>query len=171
MLEASFQVSILRPYFENLGERLVKSPKVYFLDTGLLSYLVGLRDPALAASGPLGGSLFENLVAVEIYKTLAHRGEEPLFYFWRTAAGVEVDFIVEGRGTAVSNVENASKILAVPVPVEANLSATPRARMARGVAGFRRDFGERAGVGYEVHLGETILPLGDGTIALPYSAL
>ena len=157
VLEASFQVFILRPYFENLGKRLVKSPKVYFLDTGLLGYLVGLRDPAHAAAGPMGEALFENLVAVEIYKTLAHRGEEPLFYFWRTAAGAEVDFIVEHRDGLV--------------PIEAKLSATPRPRMARGVAGFRRDFGERARQGFVVHPGETVLPLGDGAVALPFSAL
>jgi hypothetical protein len=101
-------------------------------------------------------ALFENLVAVEIYKTLAHRGEEPLFYSWRTSAGAEVDFIVEHEGGLV--------------PVEAKLSATPRTRMARGIAGFRGDFGERAGRGFVVHPGDTVLPLGDGAIALPFSA-
>jgi predicted AAA+ superfamily ATPase len=155
VLEASFQVFLLRPYFENMGKRLVKSPKVYFMDTGLLGYLVGLQDPAHAAAGPMGGPLFENLVAVEIYKTLAHRGEEPLFYFWRTAAGAEVDFIVESREGLV--------------PIEAKLSSTPRPRMARGIARFRADFGERAGKGFVVHPGETLLPLGEGSVTLPFS--
>ena len=77
ILEASFQVFIVRPYFVNLGKRLVKSPKVYFTDTGLLCYLVGLRDIEHAASGPMGGAIFENLVVAELFKTSLHRGEEP----------------------------------------------------------------------------------------------
>jgi hypothetical protein len=56
------------------------------------------------------------------------------------------------------------------VPIEAKLSATPRGRMARGIAGFRGDFGERAGNGFVVHPGDTVLPLGGGTVAMPFSA-
>ena len=52
VLEATYQVIILRPYFANIGKRLVKTPKVYFVDTGILCYLAGLKDPAHAASGP-----------------------------------------------------------------------------------------------------------------------
>jgi hypothetical protein len=157
ILEASFQLFVLRPYFANLGKRLVKSPKVYFTDTGLLCYLVGLRDPGHAASGPMGGAIFENLVAAELYKSFVHRGEEPLIYFWRTAAGAEVDFIVEVEGRLI--------------PLEVKLSATPRPEMARGIVAFRQLFGDRAGAGYVVHPGEMLLPLGDGTMALPFALL
>lgn len=62
VLEATFQVVILRPYFANVGKRLVKTPKVYFTDTGTLCYLVGLRDPAHAAASPLAGAIFETAV-------------------------------------------------------------------------------------------------------------
>ncbi len=93
ILEASFQVFLLRPYYVNLGKRLVKSPKVYFTDTGLLCYLVGLRDAGHASAGPMSGALMENLVVAELYKTSLHRGEEPALYFWRTAAGAEVDAV------------------------------------------------------------------------------
>ncbi len=89
VLEATFQVIVLRPYFANVGKRLVKTPKVYFTDTGTLCYLVGLRDPEHAAAGPLGGAIFETAVLAEIVKTFWHRGEEPQVYFWRTATGVE----------------------------------------------------------------------------------
>jgi predicted AAA+ superfamily ATPase len=157
ILEASFQVFLLRPYFVNLGKRLVKSPKIFFMDTGLLSYLVGLRDAGHAAAGPMGGAIFENLVVAEIYKTLTHRGEEPVLYFWRTAAGAEVDLIVENQGGLI--------------PIEVKLSATPRPAMAHAIAGFRRDFGERALPGYVVHPGDTLLPLGAGAIALPFARL
>ena len=157
ILEASFQVFVLRPYFANIGKRLVKSPKVYFMDTGLLSYLVGLRDVEHTAAGPMGGAIFENLVAAELYKTLIHRGEEPAMYFWRTASGSEVDLIVEIQGKLI--------------PIEVKLSATLRPEMAREIAGFKRDFGDRALPGYVVHPGDTILPLGGGAVALPFALL
>jgi hypothetical protein len=159
ILEASFQVFILRPYFVNIGNRLVKSPKVYFMDTGLLCYLVGLRDGEHAAAGPMGGAIFENLVAADLYKTLTHRGEEPALYFWRTAAGSEVDLIVETQGKLI--------------PIEVKLSATPRPEMASAIASFRKDFAlnptlsDRVAPGYVVHPGNTLLPLGGGTLALP----
>jgi hypothetical protein len=157
ILEASFQIFLLRPYFVNIGKRLVKSPKVYFLDTGLLCYLVGLQDPQHASAGPMGGALFENLVAAEIYKTLLHRGEEPKLYFWRTAAGSEVDLVIEAQGNLI--------------PIEVKLSATPRPEMGRDIARFRKDYRERVDHGFVVHPGKNILPLGDGTIALPFAEL
>lgn len=157
ILEASFQVFLLRPYFVNLGKRLVKSPKVYFTDTGTLCYLVGLRDWEHAAAGPLGGAILENMVVAELYKTMLHRGEEPTLYFWRTAAGVEVDLIVEYQ----------TRLL----PIEIKKTMTVRPDMARSLVAFRRDFGERAMAGYVVNPGHTILPLGDDTLALPIASL
>jgi predicted AAA+ superfamily ATPase len=157
ILEASFQVFLLRPYFVNLGKRLVKSPKVYFVDTGLLCYLVGLRDAEHAAAGPMGGAIFENLVVAELFKTSLHRGQEPALYFWRTAAGSEVDLVIESQSRLI--------------PIEIKSSATPRPEMAREIAAFRRDFGERAGDGYVVHAGKMVLPLGGSTLALPFAAL
>ena len=157
ILEASFQVFLLRPYFVNLGKRLVKSPKVYFTDTGLLCYLVGLRDAEHAAAGPMGGALMENLVVAELYKTSLHRGEEPALYFWRTAAGSEVDLIIETQSELI--------------PIEIKASATPRPEMAHEIAAFQRGFGERARRGYVIHPGRTVLPLGGGALALPLAAL
>ncbi|MCX7706619.1 MAG: ATP-binding protein [Anaerolineae bacterium] len=157
VLEASFQVFLLRPYFVNLGKRLVKAPKVYFTDTGLLSYLVGLREPEHAAAGPMSGALMENLVIAELFKASLHRGEEPAIYFWRTAAGNEVDAIIE-RSTHL-------------IPVEIKTSATPRPEMAREIAAFQRDFGDRAANGYVIHPGRRVLPLGGGVLAWPLGAL
>lgn len=157
ILEASFQVFILRPYFANLGKRLVKSPKVYFMDTGLLCYLVGLRDIEHASSGPMGGAIFENLVVAELVKTHVHTGVEPAFYFWRTAAGAEVDLVVDTPGG--------------PIPLEVKLSSTVRPEMAREIVAFRRLFAERAAKGYVVHPGKMVLPLGEGVMAVPFAAL
>jgi predicted AAA+ superfamily ATPase len=123
------------------------------MDTGLLCYLVGLRDVEHAAAGPMGGAIFENLVVAELYKTLTHRGDEPAMYFWRTAAGSEVDVILDLQGKLI--------------PIEIKLSATPRPEMCTAIAAFRRDFGEQVGQGYVVHPGNTLLPLGSNTLALP----
>jgi predicted AAA+ superfamily ATPase len=157
VLEATYQVLILRPYFANVGKRLVKTPKVYFLDTGSLCYLTGLKDAEHAVSGPMGGAVFETAVVGEIYKTLVHRGEEPRLYFWRTASGMEVDVIVESGG--------------VLVPVEAKLSSTPRPAMAKGIGAFRSIMGDKSAAGFVVHSGDILLPLGDGSTALPIARL
>lgn len=87
VLEATYQVIVLRPYFANVGKRLVKTRKVYFTDVGPLCHLAGLRDPAHAASGPLGGATMETAVLSEIVKITAHRGLTPRVFFWRTLAG------------------------------------------------------------------------------------
>ncbi len=157
LLEASFQIFILRPYFANIGKRLIKSPKVYFVDSGLLCYLVGLRDIEHAAAGPMGGAIFENLVMAELFKIYLHRGEEPALYFWRTAAGAEVDVVVDAPNALI--------------PLEIKLSETPRPEMAGGLISFQRDFKEKAGAGYVIYPGKLILPLGQGAASLPLSHL
>jgi predicted AAA+ superfamily ATPase len=78
VLEATFQVIILRPHFAKVGKRLVmvKSPKVYFSEVGTLCNLNGLKDPEHSATGPMGGAIFETAVLTEIIKTISHRGQE-----------------------------------------------------------------------------------------------
>jgi hypothetical protein len=157
VLEATFQVIILRPYFANVGKRLVKTPKVYFSDVGTLCHLTGLKDPEHAATGPMGGAIFETAVLSEIVKTLIHRGQEPQVYFWRTAAGAEVDIVV-AKGERL-------------IPLEVKLSATPRPAMARNLTAFQKDLEDRAAPGYVIHPGEVRLPLAPGVTALPFSEL
>jgi hypothetical protein len=157
VLEATFQVIVLRPYHANVGKRLVKTPRVYFGDTGTLCYLAGLKDPGHAAAGPMGGAIFENAVLLEIVKGFSGRGEEPRVYFWRTSAGVEVDLVVETGGKLI--------------PIEVKLSATPRPAMADGILAFRRDLGELAGTGFVIHPGTVRLPLAPGVVALPFADL
>ena len=157
ILEATYQVIVLRPYWANVGKRLVKSPKVYFTDTGTLCYLAGLRDPDHAAHGPLGGPPLETAVIAEISRSLTHRGIEPQLYFWRTSAGAEVDLVVDTGETLI--------------PIEIKLSSSPHRAMARGIEAFRRDHGPRAARGYVVHPGDLALPLGRDAKALPLAAL
>lgn len=148
---------VLRPYFANLGRRQVKAPKIYFTDTGTLCHLVGLRDSVHAALGPMAGSIFEAAVLSEIMKTLTHRGESPSVYFWRTARGLEVDFVLE----------TGEKI----TPVAAKLSSTPSPRMASGIKALRDGLGDRAGRGYVVHPGDVRLPLAPDIVAIPFSEM
>ncbi|WP_419933961.1 ATP-binding protein [Candidatus Palauibacter sp.] len=157
VLEATHRIFIVRPYFANIGKRLVKTPKIYFGDPGTLCYLTGLRDPDHAAAGPMAGCLMETAVLGEIIKTLTSRGLSPQVHFWRTAAGVEVDFLVEA-GTKF-------------IPIEVKKSATPRPAMATSLRAFQRDLGDRVGPAYLVHSGEGKLPLGSGVTAVGFSEL
>jgi predicted AAA+ superfamily ATPase len=157
VLEATFQVIVLRPYHANVGKRLVKTPKVYFTDTGVLCYLAGLKDADHAAVGPLGGAIFETAVLLQIVKAFVNRGEEPQIHFWRTSAGVEVDIIVEAGGELI--------------PIEVKLSATPRPAMAGGIRTFQEDLGVKAGKGFVVHPGDVRLPLAPNVVALPIADL
>jgi len=157
VLESTFQIIVLRPYFANVGKRLVKTPKVYFTDTGMLCYLAGLKDPAHAAAGPLGGAIFETAVLMEIVKTLVHRGEDPKVYFWRTSTGVEVDIVVSA-GAAL-------------IPIEVKLSSTPRPVMADAIRVFQQSLGQKSTPGYVIHPGDVRIPLGPGVSALPFGDL
>lgn len=98
MLEASGLVFLLRPYHRNFGKRLMKSPKVYFIDTGLASYLFGLHDAMQLSQSPYWGALFETLVISEWVKVFLHAGKQPPLYFWRSSDGLEVDLIVDYGG-------------------------------------------------------------------------
>ena len=93
VLEASHTIFRLNPYFENFGKRIIKSPKIYFTDVGLASYLLGIESPALAARDPLIGNLFENMVVIEALKARLNAGKEPELYFYRDNKGNEVDLL------------------------------------------------------------------------------
>lgn len=95
LLERSQIIFLLQPYYKNLGKRLVKSPKLYFLDTGLVSYLSGNTNKEIIQQGPMAGALFENFVTAEIYKYFCNRGIKPPLYHFRDSQGVEVDLILE----------------------------------------------------------------------------
>ena len=105
----------------------------------------------------MAGAILETAVVSEIVKTLTHRGLDLQVYFWRTAAGTEVDILVEvGREQ---------------VPVEVKLSATPSPGMAAAIKRWKQDFHETAMPGYVVHPGNVLIPLGAGVLALPFAAL
>lgn len=93
ILEASFILILLQPYFENFGKRSIKSPKVYFTDVGVVSSLLGIETVAQMERDPLRGNLVENFVLLELMKARLNAGLEPELYFFRDAHGHEVDII------------------------------------------------------------------------------
>lgn len=93
VLEASYAVFRLQPYFENFGKRIVKSSKLYFTDVGLASYLLGIENVDQISRDPLKGNLFENLVILDFYKALLNQGREARIYFYRDKSQYEVDLI------------------------------------------------------------------------------
>lgn len=157
VLEASYQVTILRPYHVNVGKRLVKTPKVYFSDVGTLCYLTGLKDPEHAFAGPMGGAILETAVLSELVRTITHQGRTPRVFFWRTTAGREIDFVVDSDSGLV--------------PIEVKLSATPRYAMASNITKFQRDLPDGSTQGFVVHPGSVQSPLTERVRSLPFSLL
>lgn len=98
VLEASHVVFLLPPYHENFGKRVIKSPKLYFADPGLASFLLGLHTREAILSGPSAGPLAETAVVSEWWKAFRRRGERPPLFFWSTGTGAEVDLLIERNG-------------------------------------------------------------------------
>lgn len=101
VLEASFIIFKLPPFFENIGKRLVKSPKYYFWEPGLLSFLLDIKDPSQIMCDPLVGSLFENLVVVEAMKAITHRGQRSNLHFYRDNHNKEIDLLFKRDGRQI----------------------------------------------------------------------
>ncbi|HEV3076237.1 MAG TPA: ATP-binding protein [Thermoanaerobaculia bacterium] len=155
LLEAAYVIRLLPPYYENFGKRIVKSPKLYFLDSALVSALT--RQPAAdaALAGAMGGALFEGFVASEAYKVFAIAGKRPDLFFWRSHGGLEVDLV-----------------LLLPsglVPVEIKLTATPTLRHAEALGRFKQLAASRAaGPGLLVCNIPEPVPLPGENLALPW---
>ena len=95
ILEASYQVYLLYPYYKNLGKRLIKSPKLYFCDTALASYLLGIHNYDTLINSPSFGALFETMVVNDVLKRFLNSGQMPALYYLRTRDGLEVDLVLE----------------------------------------------------------------------------
>lgn len=109
VLESSFIIFKLEPYFENYTKRLIKSPKIYFYETGLASYLLGIKNPDQISRDPLVGNLFENMVIVEILKSQFNKGMEKSLYYFRDSKGFEIDLIIaDGRKIIPVEIKSAS---------------------------------------------------------------
>ncbi len=154
ILEASHQIILIKPFYLNKGKRIIKSPKVYFLDTGLLCYLTGLTSAEQVLKGPLSGQIFEGLVLGEIIRNFYNRGEIPRIFWWRTSYGEEVDFIIEKE----------NKI----IPVEVKMTAKAQKGMIKNLISFDSLFQKKIDKSYLINLSDRKITLERRVEALPF---
>jgi hypothetical protein len=151
ILERAFLVRKVAPYFANVGKRLVKSPKVYFRDTGLLHHFLGIRSSEQLETHPARGASWEAFVVDQLLSAFRRVDPACQGWFWRTARGDEVDLLI-GTGSRL-------------VPFEAKLHSSPGPDEARGVRRCMADLGLSRG--YVVYPGRERYSLGHGVTALP----
>lgn len=126
ILEATRIIYLLRPYYRNIGKRITKSPKIYFLDCGLVSYLLSINNREFLLNGPMAGALFENFCIQETIKVIMNYNKRAGLYYLRSHNGFEVDLIIEKDGRLY--------------PVEFKLTKTPAVEMGSAIKRFRQSF-------------------------------
>lgn len=155
ILESSFIVHLLRPYHVNFNKRVVKTPKLLFLDTGLACALLGITERDQLVFHPMRGSLFENLIAAELIKRLGHQGRHAQVWFWRDQKGHEVDLLIEEAGRIT--------------PVEIKSGRTIQAEFFAGLEYWTKLSSGTSGV--LVHAGDARQERSSGLRVLPWNGL
>ena len=158
LLETVFLIRRLPAWSPNVGKRLVKSPKLHFVDTGLAAHLLGVDERGLMASPQALGPLLETFVVNELEKDLGWAGTQARLFHFRSAERREVDVVIEDRSGRV-------------VGVEVRASATPTQSDFDGLRALQSLLGRRFVRGVVLHLGDARLPFGDGLEAAPLSSL
>ena len=156
ILEASRIIFLLPPYYENLGKRITKSPKIYFLDCGLVCYLVGIHDKDHLLKGPMAGALFETFCVQETVKIFLNQGKRPEIYYIRTHNDLEIDLIIKGKNNNL-------------YPFEIKFTKTPKTSMTLPIQRFKTTFSKlKIADGNVISLSEERFPLikGVSTIGL-----
>jgi uncharacterized protein len=156
ILEASFLIHILRPHHRNFSKRMVKSPKLYFLDTGLLCYLLGVRSPSELHSHASRGAIFESLIVSELLKNRLHQGEESDLYFWRDSMGHEIDLLLD-LGPSLT-------------PIEIKSGMTVATDFFQGLEYWRKLSGQPDGPGALIYAGDRAYRR-QGFVVHPWAAL
>ena len=148
ILQASYILYLLPPYFKNFNKRVVKSPKLYFYDTGLACFLLRIKDPQLLATHPARGALFENFVITEMLKNRYNAGQPSNLYYWRDRSGNEVDVLIDEGVTQT------------PVEIKSGQTITPD--YFRGLKYWERLTGKRGGIIF--YAGDTSRQYSDGVV-------
>jgi len=156
VLETSFLITLLRPHHANFNKRLIKSPKLYFLDTGLLCYLLKIRSPDELRTHAMRGAIFESFVLSELTKNCLNRGHDPDLYFWRDSTGHEVDLVID-RGREL-------------IPIEAKSGTTLPADALDGLRYWLKLAGRQDGPSALIHGGNECSRR-QGTVVYPWSVL
>ncbi len=158
ILEASNIIYILEPYYNNIMKRAIKTPKVYFLDTGLASYLTKWKTKEVLESGSMAGSFFENFVVVEIIKSYYNAGElRPPIYYYRDKEKREIDLIIESDGKLY--------------PIEIKKTATPSKDMISNFKILQNVAGKEVGEGAIICMYDKLIQLDEKNRSIPYSYL
>ncbi len=140
VLEATYILVRLEPYFENFGKRVIKSPKLYFTDTGLACHLLGIEDAKQLKKDTLYGNVFENWVIMELIKAKYNKGLEPQFHFYRDVSGKEVDVLMQ-RGSQL-------------IPIEIKSSKTYSSSFLKGLKHFKAQAPDRVTGGVLIYGGD-----------------
>lgn len=156
ILETSWQVVLLQPYHNNVTKRLIKAPKLHFLDTGLCAYLTEWSSPQTLEAGAMSGAILESHVFAEILKSWWHRGRRPQIYYYRDKDGKEIDFLFVEDGRFH--------------PVEVKKSASPRKEWANAFSRLDQ-FGMEVGHGAVICLTHQSIPLTAKNDAIPVGLL
>ncbi len=156
ILEASHQILLLRPYHRNVTKRLIKRPKLHFLDTGLCCYLCEWSSPETLAAGSMAGAVFETFVVSEILRSWWHRARPAGFYYYRDRDRREVDLLIEHSGALH--------------PLEIKRSASPRREWVQPFAYLER-LGLPVSTGGVVCLAAELFPLGGDHMAIPVGVI
>lgn len=153
ILEASFITYSLKPWNENIGKRLLKSPKIYFYDTGLASYLLGLETASQTDKDPRRGHLFENMVIMELIKSRFNQGMDPNLFYYRDHHGNEVDVVFQ-KGHEL-------------IPMEIKSSSTFHSDYLKSIVYFKNLLPSRVNKSFLVYSGEKKEQIAE-TILLPF---
>ena len=156
ILETSFVIKLLRPYYKNFNKRLIKSPKIYFLDSGLLCYLLGIRKPGELVVHSSRGAIFESWIISELYKSYYHTGKQPAMYYFRDSNNNEIDLILD----------HGSKIL----PIEIKSGQTINGEFFKGLEYWRRLTGQKHSPAVLIYGGDSPAVFKDMKV-LPWSML
>lgn len=155
ILVSSNIVYILEPYYNNIMKRAVKTPKIYFLDTGLAAYLTKWKNKDVLESGSMSGNFFENFVVVEIIKSFYNKGElRPPIYYYRDKDKKEIDLIIEQNGTLY--------------PIEIKKSANPNKSMIENFEVLKNVNDKKIGEGAIICMYDNVVNIDENNIALPF---
>jgi predicted AAA+ superfamily ATPase len=146
LLEISYLLVRLPAYSVNRTKRLIKSPKLYWGDTGVALHLAGVAEPS--------GAHLENLVLHDLLAWRDARLERAEIHYWRTAIGEEVDFVIEAQDRLL--------------PIEIKAGARPRLAEARHLRTFREEYGKKARAGLLIHTGKTLEWIAPDVLAVPW---
>lgn len=140
IMEASFLIFRLQPYYENFGKRIIKSPKIYFIDTGLAAYLLNIVSVDQVSRDPLRGNLVENFVIADFFKNQFNQGYEPSFYYYRDSNQNEVDLIFKTGSNLI--------------PIEIKSAKTFNEEFLKGLNYFKKISGNRCPMEILIYAGQ-----------------